>query len=60
MKFESKKFRHKQTGKIVTQVPILELSSYEEVEECSGHHNNIDELFQCPDCEELFQEVSNK
>jgi hypothetical protein len=30
---ESKKFRHKVTGEIVTQIPILEIGNYEEVEE---------------------------
>ena len=28
-----RKFRNKKTGKIVEQVPILEISEYEEVEE---------------------------
>lgn len=29
----SKKFRDKRTGEIVTQIPILEINYYEEVEE---------------------------
>ena len=29
---ESKKFRHKKTGEVVTQVNILELNDYEELE----------------------------
>ena len=30
---KNKKFRDKRTGEIVTQVPILEINNYEEVEE---------------------------
>jgi len=30
---KSKEFRHKITGKIETQIPILEINDYEEVEE---------------------------
>jgi len=30
--FVSKRFRHKVTGEIVTQIPILEMRNYEEVE----------------------------
>lgn len=33
---KSKKFRHKKTGKIVTQVPILKINDYEEVKDDSS------------------------
>ena len=32
---KQKRFRHKKTGEIVTQIPILEFSDYEEVKECN-------------------------
>lgn len=32
VQIKQKKFRNKETGEIVTQVPILEFSKYEEVE----------------------------
>ena len=30
---QSKKFRNKTTGEIVTQVPLMDIANYEEVEE---------------------------
>ena len=29
---KTKRFRNKETGEIVTQIPILEISNYEEIE----------------------------
>tara|TARA_R110000787_G_scaffold259103_2_gene364411 strand:- start:854 stop:1792 length:939 start_codon:yes stop_codon:yes gene_type:complete len=33
---KSKKFRHKKTGKVVTQIPVLRIADYEEVKEDSS------------------------
>jgi hypothetical protein len=33
---ESKKFRNKKTGEIVTQVPLLDIGDYDEVEKVGG------------------------
>tara|TARA_R100000458_G_scaffold11194_1_gene8928 strand:+ start:9530 stop:9643 length:114 start_codon:yes stop_codon:yes gene_type:complete len=30
---KSKKFRHKVTGEIVTQIPLMEISQYEEIDD---------------------------
>ena len=41
---QSQKFRNKTTGEIVTQVPIMDIANYEEVEQCNTCPTMIDRL----------------
>lgn len=52
---QSKLFRNKTTGEIVTQVPIHEIANYEEC--CNGVHDTVNDIIKCEHCASMLDNM---